>query len=271
MTVPSLENYHVVWSDDFSGDKGSAVNKSHWKQVVNDHNANGEVEAYIDSTETAHLSGDGQLYIIPKKSENAWKSARLESTKSVACPEGKAVVFQAQIRVPNFTGSPAKFAGLWPAFWTLGSSIRASDPSKRVQWPNCGEWDIFEVTNKMGDRNQGTLHFGDASHNDIGGGFNGSVNYQGDEYHTWALKVDRRNKDWQKQKMTWYMDGKEFYHVTGENIGSSDHWKTLAYQPYFIILNVAIGGGYPGFPTAETVSGFEASMRVKYVAVYLSN
>jgi hypothetical protein len=265
MTVPPLEGYHVVWSDDFSGAKGSAVNKSLWNQVARDDNPNNEVEVYTDSTETAHLSGDGQLYIIPKKHENTWRSARLESTKSVACPAGKAVVFQAKIRGPNFTGSPAKFAGLWPAFWTLGESIRHN-----VSWPACGEWDIFEVTNKMGDRNQGTLHFLDAQGKE-NGSFNGSTHYKGDEYHTWALKVDRRNGDFKQQRLTWYLDGTEFYHVTGAMIGTTHQWQTLAYDPYFIILNVAIGGDYPGFPTNQTASGFDASMRVQYVAVYQSN
>ncbi|KAH8808797.1 glycoside hydrolase family 16 protein [Xylogone sp. PMI_703] len=265
-SIPQMDGYHVVWSDDFNGAQGTQVDHSNWNQIAKSDNPNGEIETYTSGSANAHLSGDGQLYIIPKKSSSGWTSARLESVGAWACSATHAVVFQAELWVPNFTGSPAKFAGLWPAFWAKGNTFR----TENIGWPACGEWDIFEVTDKLGDQNQGTLHYQDANgqHN---GAFNGRVTYAGGQYHTWAFKVDRRNNDWTQQKLTWYLDGKEFYHVTGAMIGTTEQWHELAWSPFYIILNVAIGGGYPGNPTSSTVDGYDASMRVRYVAVYESN
>ncbi|KAJ7793293.1 glycoside hydrolase family 16 protein [Mycena olivaceomarginata] len=262
-TIPAMSGYHVVWSDDFNGAQGVGVDHSKWNQIVGPTGNNGELEVYTSGTGNVHLSGDGQLYIIPTKSGSTWNSGRLESTTSQSCASGGAMVFQAEIWVPDFTGSPAQFAGLWPAFWTKGQNYRSSG----VGWPKCGEWDIFEVTDKLSNKNQGTLHFAnpDGSHN---GAFSGQVTYAGGQYHTWAFKVDRRNSDWTQQKLTWYLDGTAFYSVTGAQIGGFTQWTELAYNPYYIILNMAIGGGYPGNPTSSTVSGYAASMRVRYVAIY---
>lgn len=245
-TIPSLPNYHVVWSDDFDGDHYAGVDPSKWVQIAKSNNANGEVETYTSGTDNVHLSGDGQLYIVPTKSDGKWYSGRLESNTNQVCDVGGAMIFQSELWVPDFTGNPAKFAGLWPAFWAKGNNYRSSG----VPWPRCGEWDIFEVTDKMSNQNQGTLHFQDANGNN-NGAFNGRVTYQGGQYHTWAFKVDLRNSDWTKQSLIWY-----------------EQWVQLAQSPYYILLNVAVGGGYPGNPTQSTVSGYDASMRVKYVAIY---
>jgi beta-glucanase (GH16 family) len=263
-SIPQLDGYKIVWSDDFNGDQGASVDPSKWTQKVGPTGNNGELEVYTSGTNNVHLSGDGQVYIVPTLSDGTWSSGRLESTTAQSCADGGAMVFQAEILVPDLTNKPAKFAGLWPAFWALGDNIRTSG----VKWPDCGEWDIFEVTDKIGDRNQGTLHFLDPSTGKDNGNFNGQVEYAGGQYHTWAFKVDRRNTDWTQQKLTWYLDGAQYYQVTGAMIGTHDQWVQLAYDPYFPILNLAIGGNYPGFPTSQTVSGFDASMRVKYVAIY---
>ncbi|KAH0524201.1 hypothetical protein TsFJ059_006735 [Trichoderma semiorbis] len=265
-TIPSLPGYHVVWSDDFNGDHYAGVDHNKWVQIAKSNNANGEVETYTSGTDNVHLSGDGQLYIVPTKSNGKWYSGRLESNTAQVCDTGGAMIFQSELWVPDFTGSPAKFAGLWPAFWAKGNNYRSSG----VPWPKCGEWDIFEVTDKMSNQNQGTLHFQDANGNH-NGAFNGRVTYQGGQYHTWAFKVDLRNSDWTKQSLIWYLDGNQFYSVTGAQVGTFQQWVQLAQSTYYIILNVAVGGGYPGNPTANTVSGYDASMRVKYVAIYKTN
>lgn len=265
-TIPALSGYHVVWSDDFDGNHGDGINLSQWVQVAKSNNANGELETYTSGTANVHLSGDSQLYIVPTLSNGKWSSGRIESVTSQACDDGGAMVFQSELWVPDFTGNPAKFAGLWPAFWTKGNNYRTDS----VPWPRCGEWDIFEVTDKMSNQNQGTLHFVDAKGQN-NGAFNGRVTYQGGQYHTWAFKVDRRNSDWTKQSLIWYLDGTPYYTVTGAMIGTFDQWVQLAQSPYYIILNVAVGGGYPGNPTQNTISGYDASMRVRYVAIYKTN
>ncbi|KAJ6562379.1 glycoside hydrolase family 16 protein [Mycena capillaripes] len=257
-SIPALSGYQVVWSDDFNGDHGAGINAANWVQKTGNPGDNGELEIYTAGTANVHLSGDGQLYIVPTFSGNQWFSGRLESTTAQACEDGGAMVFQAELWVPDLTGSPAEFAGLWPAFWALGNDFRTSG----VSWPECGEWDIFEVTDKLSNQNQGTLHFLDAKGNN-NGAFNGRVTYAGGQYHTWAFKVDRRNSDWTQQQLTWYLDGTEYYHVTGAMIGTFDQWEQLAYNPYYITLDLAVGGSYPGNPTSQTISGFDASMRVQ--------
>ncbi|KAJ6562361.1 glycoside hydrolase family 16 protein [Mycena capillaripes] len=233
-----------------------------YKKVGNP-GANGELEVYTSGTANVHLSGDGQLYIIPTLSNGQWSSGGIESNFEQACDEGGAMIFQAELWVPDFTGSPAKFAGLWPAFGAKGNDYRSSG----VPWPRCGQWDIFEVTEKLSNQNQGTLHYEDANGNP-NGAFNKRVTYAGDQYHTWAFRVDRRNSDWTQQALTWYLDGTAFYQVTGAMIGTFEQWVQLAWNDYYIVLNMAVGGDYPGNPTSQTVSGFDASMRVQYVAIY---
>ncbi|KAF7540100.1 hypothetical protein G7Z17_g12283 [Cylindrodendrum hubeiense] len=272
-SIPKNPGYRAVWYDDFNGIKGAMVDSSKWNQVTIKNAATlKQIQIYTDRASNAHLSGDGQLYIVPKKggtSPRYWSSARLESDGSWACKAGEAMIFQSEIRVPDFTNALTKYNGLWPAFWTKGQSCRDGT----AKGFKCGEWDIFEVTNNMGKINQGTLHFEnlDGAHN---GSLHGITQYAGGVYHTWAFKVDRRNSNWKKQSLTWYVDGKVFYHVTGATIGIFSEWKILAQSPFFIILNLAIGGeagSYGGLATESTVDGFEASMRVKYVAVYKSN
>ncbi|KAJ7321831.1 glycoside hydrolase family 16 protein [Mycena albidolilacea] len=250
--IPAMPGYHV----------GLGIDHSKWAQAVGPTGNNGELQVYTAGAGNVHLSGDGQLYIIPTKSGNTWYSGRIESMASQSCAAGGAMVFQAELWVPDFTGVPAKFAGLWPAFWTLGQNFRSG-----AGWPKCGEWDIFEVYNGLGTLNKGTIHFEnpDGSRNDA---FARLVNYAGGQYHTWAFKVDRRNPDWKQQKLTWYLDGTEYYSITGAQIGEFTQWTELAYNPYFVILNMAVGGDYPGYPTAQTIGGYDASLRVRYVAVY---
>ncbi|KAJ6451291.1 glycoside hydrolase family 16 protein [Mycena sanguinolenta] len=262
-SIPALSGYSVVWSDDFNGNQGVGVQSIKWVQKVGPTGNNGELEVYTSGTSNVHLSGDGQLYIIPTLSDGTWYSGRIESNAEWSCNQGEAMIFQSRLWVPDFTGSPAKFAGLWPAFWALGNIYRSSG----APWPLCGEWDIFETSDKMGDVNQGTLHFLDANGNN-NGNFHGSTTYTTGAYHTWAFKVDLRNSDWTEQALIWYLDGIEYYRVTGAMIGTYTQWSELAYDDYFIILNMAIGGGYPGNPTSQTVSGYDSSLRVEYVAVY---
>ncbi|KAJ7793299.1 hypothetical protein B0H14DRAFT_3498234 [Mycena olivaceomarginata] len=156
---------------------------------------------YTAGAGNVHLSGDGQLYIIPMKSGNTWNSGRIESITLQSCTSGEAMVFQAEIWVPNFTGSPAHGAG----------------------WLRCGE----RVSDRLSDKNSGTLHFANRD-----GGHNGAFSGQ---------DLRGRNSDWMQQKLTWYLDGTEYYLVTGAQIGGFTQWTELVYNPYFVILNMAAG------------------------------
>ncbi|KAH7140782.1 glycoside hydrolase family 16 protein [Dactylonectria macrodidyma] len=273
-TIPTLSGYHTVFTDDFNGASGSVADRSKWDQVtIKNADSLKQTQIYTDYASNAHLSGDGQLYIIPKRGRGSggevyYTSARLETYGSWKCDNGKAMVFQAELRVPDMTGSPAKYEGLWPAFWTKGVSSRQG-----TKWPDCGEWDIFEQNNHMGSTSQGTLHYRKAD-GTYTFALNKATGYKAGAYNTWAFKVDRRNADWKKQKLTFHLNGNQYYTVTGAMVGTYKQWEILAYQPFYIILNMALGGkpeGYAGKTTEQTVMGFESSLRVKYVAVYKSN
>ncbi|KAF7291877.1 Glycoside hydrolase family 16 protein [Mycena indigotica] len=268
-SIPSLSGYHVVWSDDFNGAQGTGVDTSKWNQIAKHPTANGEQETYTSGTGNVHLSGDGQLYIIPTKdSSGNWLSGRIESNAAFTAPTGGAMVIQAELWVPDFAGNPATRAGLWPAFWTLGNRLRSSG----CAWPKCGEWDIFEVTPWLENHNVASLHYqlndgtkvtlNDANHH---------AAYSGGQYHTWAVKVDLRNSDWTQQTLSFWLDGTQYYSVSGSQIGDQGLWSTLAWWDYYVIFNVAVGGGYPGNPGSQTVAGYDSSMRVRYVAVYQTN
>ncbi|KAK3374739.1 concanavalin A-like lectin/glucanase domain-containing protein [Podospora didyma] len=268
-SIPALSGYSVVWSEDFNGASGDPVSNANWDQMVRSRfkNDNNEEQEYVGTSDVAHLSGDGQLYIIPKKQAAGYfTSARLSSKATFHCPIGKALVIQAEIRVPDFTNAPAQYAGLWPAFWTLGQSIRVAGGNG---WPKCGEFDILEVATTLTNKNQGTLHYEwtNGQHRSS----SNQIIYSGGDYHTWAIKIDRRNSDWTQQTLTWYRDGTAFHTVTGGQINDFSVWELLAYKSHFVILNMAVGGNFSGPPTSNTLGGFDSSMRVRYVAAYESN
>ena len=255
--APQMPGYAIVWADDFNGPSGSAVDQSKWDQVSRpqSQNSNNELENYTNSTDATHLSGDGGLYIIPKhdSGSNMWNSARLEGKSAFSCDNNHKMVFQAEIRV-GFRNNPAQNKGMWPAFWTLGNDIKTG-----TSWPKCAEWDILETATTLGNKNQGTLHYQDANGN-RNGSFNNQVTYSQGEYHTWALKVDRTSGDWQTESLVWYLDGQEFYRVNGSQIGTPEQWGEVAHKSFFPILNVAVGGGFPGNPDGNTLGGFESGM-----------
>lgn len=148
---PTIDGYHMIWSDDFQGASGSLENGDKWKRIQDSSPANGEEQIYTDYASNAHLSGDGQLYIVPIRRTGAqgkpyWTSARLESYQSWYAAPGKSLIIRAEIRVPNL--SSAKSKGLWPAFWALGTSIRNTGKA-HVGWPTCGERDICTFTRSL--------------------------------------------------------------------------------------------------------------------------
>lgn len=261
MSAPNKPGFALVWSDEFDGASGSAVDGSKWNSKTGP-NSNHEAQQYTTSTDNAHLSGDGQLYLIPiKDGSGHWTSARLESRYSFNCDPGHQMIFQAEIRLGN--NPAAQQQGLWPAFWTLGAAVRNG-----VGWPKCGEWDILEVINGS-STNQGTLHYLNSSN--VNPMFGGRVDFNHNDYHTWALKVDRTPGNFQDEKLTWSVDGNPFFEIPGARVGDAEQWDDVAHKGFFPIMNIAVGGDYPGQPNDQTVGGFQSGMHVKYVAVYKSN
>jgi beta-glucanase (GH16 family) len=138
-------------------------------------------------------------------------------------------------------GPSANQKGMWPAFWMLGDSIRHG-----TQWPRCGELDIYEQVNGDGVAH-GTVHCdhegGGACNEPHGRG--ASTNIPDRDFHNWSIVIDRTSRNWRSETVEWARDGQVFHKLSGADIGDEGVWGTLAHSPYYILLNVAVGGTWP--------------------------
>lgn len=171
------------------------------------------------------------------------------------------MVVQALIKLGSTSGI-GNHNGIWPAFWALGASVLTG-----TEWPECGEWDIMENVN-AGAVGYGTLHCADVCDGDDG--LSASVGFDYSAFHTWAFAVDMTNSDWTQQQLRWYLDGELYHTILGSDLGNEADWTSVTADPYFLILNVAVGGNWPGNPTSATVDGTASGMEVQYVGVYKS-
>src|SRR5258708_1870750 len=241
----------VVWSDEFDGPSGAAVASSKWSF---DLGGNGgekkELETY--TSRTANAYGDGGLLVIKglketfKGTDNItrdYTSARLLTKNKFTQAYGR---FEARIKIPYGQG-------LWPAFWMLGDNIGT------VGWPTCGEIDIMENIGKEPSIVHGTFH---------GPGYSGAQGISAayalangqkfsDDFHTFAV-------EWEPNVMRFYVDGLLYKTRTPADLPPGKTW--VFDHPFFIILNLAVGGFWPGNPDATTV--FPQTMQVDYVRVY---
>jgi hypothetical protein len=174
---------------------------------------------------------------------------------------------EASLQQPNVSGAAA--AGYWPAFWMLGAAAR---PVGATNWPSIGEIDIMEDINGLSSE-FATLHCGTASGgpcNETTGLGSGQRSCSGCQtgYHTYAMEYDRGVSP---EQIRWYLDGSNFFTLNSTAVDATT-WNNATHHGFFIILNVAMGGGFPaafgGGPTGSTQSG--VPMNVDYVAVYTS-
>ncbi|WP_377268076.1 discoidin domain-containing protein [Peterkaempfera sp. SMS 1(5)a] len=233
---------HLVWSDEFNGAAGTKPDTTKWTQDPG-NGQNGELETYTNGDNTT-MDGNGNLVIEARKEANGqYTSGRINTSDHFNFTYGHV---EARIKV---TGTQ----GLWPAFWLLGSNFKTGTP-----WPNCGEIDIMEHIGKVADSVYSTLHapayFG-------GGGFGSPYTVAGSDFssafHTYAL-------DWDSSHMTFTVDGNAFFTVDRANLEQTKGpW--VYDHPFYIILNNAVGGDWPGAPDATTV--FPQKMLIDYVRV----
>lgn len=266
--APQYNGYKRQWQAAFNGRADGQPSTNLWNYRLGDLNDNNEFQRWTKSTRNIRHTGSGALQIIPQRDSSAprgWTSARIESKYTVTPKQGKITRLEASIRVGGNQAKNKK--GLWPAFWLMGESYRQGVP-----WPNCGEIDIFETINGE-PRSHAVVHCdtfpGGICNEPIG--LVGTVPLNDNKHHIWRLEVDRRVSSYRQQSLTWYMDGQPFKKLTGADIGDSKVWKTLAQAPMYMILNVAVGGNWPGDPNADTYGGGGAMMEVGYIAHYVSN
>jgi beta-glucanase (GH16 family) len=240
----------IVWQDEFNAPAGNAVDQSKWRFDIGGSGwGNNELQYYTNSTSNAVHDGSGNLVITARR-ENPnnyqchygrceYTSARLLTAATFTQAYGR---FEARIKVP-------RGQGIWPAFWMLGDNLGS------VGWPNSGEIDIMENVGKEPNNVYGTVHGPGYSG---GGGITAARNIGrplADDFHTFRV-------DWEPNSIIWYVDGAEYHRVDPGRLGGN-RW--VFDHPFFMILNVAVGGYWPGNPDGSTQ--FPQQMLVDYVRV----
>ncbi|HEY0532830.1 MAG TPA: carbohydrate-binding protein [Actinoplanes sp.] len=267
----------TVFSDDFTGAAGSGLSTANWLYDTGTSYpggaanwGTGEVETMTNSTANVYQDGGGNLVIKPiRDASGHWTSGRVETQRTdFAAPAGGKLRMEARIQQPNVSGAAA--AGYWPAFWALGAAAR---PAAATNWPSIGEWDIMEDINGRSSVFS-TLHCGTAS----GGPCNETTGLGSGEhacsgcqtgFHTYAVEYDRSVSP---EQLRFYLDGANYFTLNSSQLDATT-WNNATHHGMFMILNVAMGGGFPaafgGGPTSSTASG--VPMLVDYVAVYQSS
>ena len=245
----------LTFSDEFNKAKNAGIDTSKWTAETGGGGwGNNEHQHYTNSVENAYHDGNGNLVIKAIKKDlpptfSCWygqckyTSARLITRNKFSQKYGR---FEARIKLP-------RGQGIWPAFWMLG------DDFLTVGWPNCGEIDILENVGKEPKKVHGTIH---------GPGYSGAdgigKSYKlkskadfADDFHVYAI-------EWEKNKIRWFVDGKRFQTLTPGSLPRGAKW--VYDHPFHMLLNLAVGGNWPGYPDETTK--FPQRMVVDYVRVY---
>ncbi|MCX5135704.1 MULTISPECIES: glycoside hydrolase family 16 protein [unclassified Streptomyces] len=273
-TPPS--GWSQVFLDDFNGTAGTGVNTANWQYDTGTSYpggaanwGTGEVETMTSSTNNVALDGSGNLLITPRRDASGnWTSGRIETKRTdFQPPAGGKLRVESRIQMPNVTGAAAK--GYWPAFWALGAPYRGNYQN----WPSVGELDIMENVQGL-NTEWATMHCG----TNPGGpcnetsGIGGNTPCAGSTcqagFHTYAMEWDRSTSP---EEIRFYLDGVNFHTVKANQVDATT-WANATNHGYFVILNVAMGGGFPdafgGGPDGGTVPGHP--MVVDYVQVLQS-
>ncbi len=243
---PEVPNWQLVWQDEFDGPVGQRPDPAKWTYDTGTGDngwGNQELQYYTDRKENVSLDGDGNLVITARRESfggRPFTSARIKTKGLFEQTYGR---FEARIKLPYGPG-------IWPAFWLLGSNIET------VGWPNCGEIDIMEARGQQPNLIHATIHGPGYSG---GAGVSKSYGFENKRFDTdfYLFAVE-----WGKNYLRFYVDEVLFKEIKSENL--SGMW--VFDKPFFIILNVAVGGTYVGFPTSQTP--FPQTMLIDYVRVY---
>lgn len=241
----------LSWSDEFDGPDGSAPDPAKWVALVNGQGGgNQELQYYTDRP--ANVKVEGGLLLITGRRERytgpdgtrEYTSARLVTTPAFQQVYGR---FEASLKVP-------RGQGVWPAFWLLGQNV------EQVGWPACGEIDIMENVGFEPSTVHGTIHGpGFSGAQGISAGYALPAGAFADAFHQFAA-------EWEPGQIRFYVDGALYATRTPSDLPAGAQWNVLEGHPFTIILNLAIGGSWPGSPDASTV--FPQALLVDYVRVY---
>ncbi len=248
LSAQAAPNWVPVWADEFNGQ----IDRNNWTYDLGGNGwGNNELQYYTDRSTNSHIihdaSGNGFLAIQARKENyrgSAYTSARMKTQGLQNWAYGR---MEARIAIPGGKG-------VWPAFWMLGSDFPTAG------WPKCGEIDILEHV-ETADMPlftiRGSIH---------GPGYSGANSVHGDVhlsngltniFHIYAV-------EWEPAEIRWYFDAKNYFKVTRASLPAGAPW--VFDHPFFLIMNVAIGGAWPGSPDGTTK--LPADMLVDYVRVY---
>jgi beta-glucanase (GH16 family) len=250
--------WNLVWSDEFVGTAGEPPDAAYWDYDVGGSGwGNDELQFYTARPENVALDGDGNLVITARQESyqgRAYTSARINTRARFEQGLGR---WEARIRVPSGMG-------IWPAFWLLGANF------PQVGWPACGEIDVMEVRGQAPGVMNGTLH---ATGYSGGGSLTAQYVCQvapscanppctplcpfSEDFHVFAVEVEAN-------RIRFEVDGNVYQEVRQDLLPTGTSWPFG--KPFFVILNVAVGGAYVGAPDVTTV--FPQKMLVDYVRYY---
>jgi len=260
-TTPKI-TYTQVWSDEFDGAAGSSVDPAKWSFDLGDGCTagicgwgNNEKEYYTNAADNASLDGQGHLAIVARPAvlnttcyygPCKYTSAKITTRGKMSAAPGRV---EARIRIP-------KGQGLWPAFWMLGNDFGT------VGWPASGELDIMENKGSAPSTSSSAIH---------GPGYSGNTPFAhantisapatlADDYHLYAV-------EWDAVGASFYVDGIMHYQVLRVDI--QRYGTSILDKPYYIILNLAVGGNFDGDPASDSI--LPATMLVDYVRVYTAS
>ncbi|QHT65808.1 glycoside hydrolase family 16 protein [Rhodocytophaga rosea] len=232
----------LIWSDEFDG---SIINLTKWQHEINDNGGgNNELQYYTAEPANSFVK-DGNLVIEAIKETyktRSYTSARLNTKNKADFKYGK---IEVRAKLP-------KGQGVWPAIWMLPTDEEFGG------WPKSGEIDIMELVGHKANTVHGTVHYGQAwPNNQYKGTF--TVLPAGDfsnDFHVFSIV-------WERNLIRWYLDETQFFSIKPADL-SPHHYPFNA--RFHLLLNVAVGGNWPGNPDATTV--FPQRMLVDYVRVY---
>jgi beta-glucanase (GH16 family) len=242
--------WQLVWADEFDQAEGSGPDPAKWGFDLGGGGwGNHELQTYTDRRVNARIEG-GRLVIEARRETftgsdgrtRDYTSARLKTRGKASWTFGR---IEARIQIP-------RGQGIWPAFWMLGNGIGT------VGWPACGEIDIMENIGREPTLLHGAIHGPGFSGGDAVGSSTGLAGQRlADAFHLYAI-------EWTPDRIRWLADNQPFFSATRASLPAGATW--VFDRPHFLLLNVAVGGDWPGPPNATTP--LPQSMRVEYVRVY---
>jgi beta-glucanase (GH16 family) len=233
--------WKLVWHDEFDGKE---LDRTRWNLDQGGLWSNAELQFYTDRPENIRVER-GALVLEARREEyfgNEYTSARINTRGKLSFTYGRV---EARMKVP-----PGQ--GLWPAFWMLGSAFG------ELGWPGCGEIDVVEVVGKEPASVHATAH--GASFHGAGGlhkAYTLPAGALSDAAHVYAV-------EWEPGEIRWYLDDVHYQTITPKDLPVPAHWPFD--RPFYLILNLAVGGAWPGEP--DDTTPFPARLLVDYVRVY---